>query len=162
MARRPPIALTRTSAKANDLKTPWGFDSHCHHRTRCGRRSQSAHGRRGAELVFDPVGGPQFATLAKATANGGLLILYGALDTQPTLIPPFDIFARDLTVRGLALSALTRDDEMLTALTQFVTEGLEAGALRPTIARLFPFEQIVEAHRFMEEGTQVGKIVVTL
>lgn len=157
-----PIALTRTSAKANDLKRLGASTVIATTEQDVVAEVKALTGGRGAELVFDPVGGPQFATLAKATANGGLLILYGALDTQPTLIPPFDIFARDLTVRGLALSALTRDDEMLTALTQFVTEGLEAGALRPTIARLFPFEQIVEAHRFMEEGTQVGKIVVTL
>jgi NADPH:quinone reductase-like Zn-dependent oxidoreductase len=34
--------------------------------------------------------------------------------------------------------------------------------LRPTIARTFPFEQIAQAHRFMESGGQVGKIVITV
>jgi len=61
-------------------------------------------GGKGAELVFDPVGGPEFAELARSSAAGGTLVLYGALDTRPTIVPPFDIFARDLTVRGLALT----------------------------------------------------------
>ena len=41
---------------------------------------------------------------------------YGALDARPTIVPPFDIFARDLAVRGVALPALARDDAKLAAL----------------------------------------------
>ena len=117
---------------------------------------------KGAELVFDPVGGPTFAKLAEATASGGLLILYGALSHDPTEVPPFQIFARNLTVRGLAFPTYTSDDTQLAALKRFVTEGLADGSLAPVIARTFPFDQIAEAHRFMEAGSQVGKIVVTI
>jgi NADPH:quinone reductase-like Zn-dependent oxidoreductase len=45
---------------------------------------------------------------------------------------------------------------------QFVSEGISNGSLVPTIARTFPFEEIVEAHRFLESGNQVGKVVVTI
>jgi NADPH:quinone reductase-like Zn-dependent oxidoreductase len=41
-------------------------------------------------------------------------------------------------------------------------EGLADASFSPIIARTFPFDEIVEAHRFMEEGNQVGKIVVTV
>ncbi len=108
--------------------------------------------------MFDPVGGPEFANLARATAAGCTLVLYGALDPRPTIVPPFEILARDLTIRGLAL---TRDDAQLAALKQFVRSGLAKGALHPTIARTFAFDRIADAHRFMEAGEQVGKIVVT-
>ncbi len=113
-------------------------------------------------MVFDPVGGAEFATLARATAAGGMLVLYGAFDTRPTVIPNFDIFARDLTVRGVALSAVARDDAKLAALKQFVAEGVADGSFTPTIARTFSFDEIADAHRFMEAGEQVGKIVVAL
>lgn len=89
-------------------------------------------------------------------------MLYGALDTRPTTVPPFEIFARDLTIRGLALTALTRDDAKLAALKQFVNEGLADGAFHPTVARTFPFDQIADAHRFIEAGEQIGKVVVTV
>jgi NADPH:quinone reductase-like Zn-dependent oxidoreductase len=118
-------------------------------------------GGKGADLVFDPVGGPGFTQLARATANGGMLILYGALATDPTVVPPFEVFARDLTIRGLALTARTRDDAQLTALKRFVSEGIADGTLRPTIARTFAFDEIAAAHRFIEAGEQVGKVVVT-
>jgi NADPH:quinone reductase-like Zn-dependent oxidoreductase len=90
-----------------------------------------------------------------------MLILYGALATDPTVVPPFEVFARDLTIRGLALTARTRDDAQLTALKRFVSEGIADGTLRPTIERTFAFDEIAAAHRFIEAGEQVGKVVVT-
>jgi NADPH:quinone reductase-like Zn-dependent oxidoreductase len=115
---------------------------------------------KGAELVFDPVGGPMFAKLVESTASGGLLILYGALSRDPTVVPPFPIFARNLSIRGVALPAVASDDGQLGALKRFVGEGLPNGSLSPVVARIFPFEEIAEAHRFMEGGSQIGKIVV--
>jgi NADPH:quinone reductase-like Zn-dependent oxidoreductase len=116
----------------------------------------------GANLVFDPVGGAGFSLLAQSTASGGTLVLYGALDFRPAQIPSFDVFARDLTIRGVALPALARDDHKLAAMKTFVSEGLSTGALRPTIARTFAFDDIADAHRFVEAGEQIGKIVVTV
>ncbi|HEX4196691.1 MAG TPA: zinc-dependent alcohol dehydrogenase family protein [Caulobacteraceae bacterium] len=157
-----PVALTRTSAKADELRRLGASAVVATAEQDVVAEVKALTGGKGADLVFDPVGGPEFATLAKATASGGALILYGALDPRPTIVPPFDIFARDLTIRGLALTALTRDDAMLAALKRFVGDGLADGALHPTIARTFQFDKIADAHRFMEAGEQVGKIVVTL
>jgi NADPH:quinone reductase-like Zn-dependent oxidoreductase len=157
-----PIALTRTSAKAKSLQAH-GADAVI----ATGEQDVVAEVRRltdgvGANLVFDPVGGPGFAQLAQSTASAGTLVLYGALDSRAIQIPPFDIFARDLTIRGVALTALARDDQKLAAMKVFVSRGLAKGALRPTISRTFRFDNIADAHRFMEAGEQVGKIVVTL
>ena len=45
---------------------------------------------------------------------------------------------------------------------QFVLNGLEAGTLKPVIDRIFKFDEIVEAHRYLENNGQFGKIVVTV
>lgn len=157
-----PIALTRTLAKAEDLRRLGASAVIATTAQDVVAEVKTLTGGKGAELAVDPVGGPEFATLAKATAAGGALVLYGALDIRPTIAPPFEIFARDLTIRGLALTALTRDDAKLAALKRFVSAGLAEDALHPTVARTFPFDRIADAHRFMEAGEQVGKIVVTL
>jgi hypothetical protein len=34
--------------------------------------------------------------------------------------------------------------------------------LRPIIARTFPFDEIVAAHRYVETGAQFGKVIVTV
>lgn len=157
-----PIALTRTSSKSDALLSLGAAAVIPTAEQDVVAGVKRLTDGKGATLVFDPVGGPEFATLAKATAAAGTLVLYGALDTRPTVVPPFDIFGRNLTVRGLALSALTRDDAKLAALKHFVGKGLADGTLHPTITRTFTFDEISDAHRFMEAGEQVGKIIVTL
>jgi NADPH:quinone reductase-like Zn-dependent oxidoreductase len=54
-----------------------------------------------------------------------------------------------------------RDDTKLTALKRFVGDGIADGTLRPTITRTFAFDQIADAHRFIEAGEHIGKIIVT-
>jgi NADPH:quinone reductase-like Zn-dependent oxidoreductase len=116
----------------------------------------------GADLVFDAVGGPGFSALAKSTKAGGLIVLYGALDTNPTVVPPFDVFARDLTIRGFALPALAKDEQARESLKGFVQTGLDDGSLRPVIAKTFSFDDIAKAHRFVESAEHIGKVVVTV
>jgi NADPH:quinone reductase-like Zn-dependent oxidoreductase len=160
-----PIALTRTSAKVEELralpKSRAAAIVATEEQDVVSEIKRLTDGK-GADLVFDPVGGPTFAKLVEAAASGGLLILYGALSRDQTTVPPFHIFARNLTIRGVSLPAYASDDAQLGALKRFVTEGLADGSLSPVIARTFPFEEIVEAHRYMETGNQVGKIVVTV
>jgi NADPH:quinone reductase-like Zn-dependent oxidoreductase len=160
--RARPIALTRTSAKADALLAHGAAAVIATAEQDVVAEVKRLTDGKGANLVFDPVGGPAFAQLARATANGRTLILYGALATEPTVVPPFDIFARDLTIRGLSFPNLMRDDAQLAAMKRFVSDGLAEGTLRPTIDRTFPFDQIADAHRFIEAGEQIGKVVVTV
>jgi len=157
-----PIALTRTMSKADELRVHGADAIVATEEQDLVTEIKRFTDGKGAELVFDPVGGPTFAKLVEATDSGGLLILYGALSRDPTVVPPFHIFARNITIRGLALPAYTTDDIQLARLERFVTEGLADGSLSPTIARTFTFDEIVEAHRFVEAGSQIGKIVVTV
>ncbi|MEJ1977112.1 MAG: zinc-binding dehydrogenase [Acetobacteraceae bacterium] len=55
---------------------------------------------------------------------------------------------------------MTSNAVLLERGKQFVLKGIDAGHFKPLIARTFPFEEIVEAHRYMESNQQVGKIVV--
>ena len=155
-----PIALTRTSAKANELRAQGAAAVVATDEQDVVSEITRLTDGNGAGLVFDPVGGPTFAKLVEATAKGGLLILYGAFSHEPTVVPPFPMLARNLTIRGLNFTAYSADDVHLAALKQFVTHGLADGSLSPVITRTFAFDDIVDAHRFMEAGSQLGKIVV--
>jgi len=157
-----PIALTRTSQKLNELHNRGAFAVIATEEVDVVERVKELTDGKGADLVFDAVGGPGFVKLLQATATGGLLILYGALHTSPTELSAFQVFARSLTIRGFALPTIAADDQQLAAMKKFIQDGITNGSLAPSIARTFPFEQIQQAHRFLESGSQVGKIVVTV
>ena len=77
-------------------------------------------------------------------------------------MPVLEVIGNSLTIRGYILSEVTTDPARLERGKAFVNEGLAEGSLKPIIAKTFPFEQIVEAHRYLESNQQIGKIVVTV
>ena len=81
---------------------------------------------------------------------------------QPTPFPLFQALSSGLTLRGYTLFEITGDAERLARGVAFVERGLAEGALKPKIAKVFPLDQIVEAHRYMESNEQIGKIIVTV
>jgi NADPH:quinone reductase-like Zn-dependent oxidoreductase len=157
-----PIALTRTSQKSDELLAHGAAEVLAAEEVDVVQEVKELTGGKGAELVLDAVGGPGFSKLSEATATGGMLILYGALSAEPTVIPPFQVFARDLTIRGFAFPNIARNDEHLAAVQQFVGEGISGRSLVPTIARTFKFDEIIDTHRFLESSNHTGKTVVSI
>ena len=83
-----------------------------------------------------------------------------AMRTTP--LPLFDVLSKWVTIRGYVLLEITADPERLQKGKEFVSSGLADGSFKPLVARTFPLEQIVEAHRFLESNQQIGKVVVTV
>ncbi len=70
---------------------------------------------------------------------------------------------RTLKPAGVYLNVHTNSggDEKLETL--LLLKGLiEAGQFRPVIDRIYPLEQIVEAHRYVEQGHKTGNVVITV
>ncbi len=116
----------------------------------------------GADLIFDPIGGPWLQTLADVAAVGATIIEYGALSPDPTPFPLFSALKKGLTVRGYTLFEIVKDAQRLARGKQYIYDGLKSGALKPVIDSTFPLDAIVDAHRYMESNQQEGKIVVTV
>lgn len=116
---------------------------------------------RGVEMVFDAVAGPAIEELAAGTSDGGLMLVHGSLSGQPTPLPGFEQM-RPVVTRPYTVFEITSDAGRLQRAQQHITDGLVAGSIAPVVDRTFPLADIVEAHRYLEGGTQVGKIVVTV
>ncbi len=93
---------------------------------------------------------------------GGILIEYGGLSPEPTPFPLFNALTKSLVLRGYLVHEIIRDPARLAQAKSFILDGLSDRTLQPVIARTFRFEDIVEAHRFLESNDQFGKIVVTI
>ncbi|MEI5101984.1 zinc-dependent alcohol dehydrogenase family protein [Streptomyces sp. PmtG] len=157
-----PIATTRGPAKKDALLAAGAAAVIVTDEEDVVARVRALTGGRGAEFVFDAVAGPGVVDLARVVAPGGTLFLYGALSGEVTPYPGFDLGMPALNLRTYTLHELTRDPQGLRRGEAFVASGLRTGAFVPTVDRTFRLDEIADAHRYLEAGTQVGKIVVTV
>ena len=156
------IALTRTSAKRKQLTDAGAKYVIATEEEDLVKEINEITGGQGARVVFDPVGGPTLLELIKAMSLQGILYLYGALSDQATTVPPLALIGKILTIKGYNIWITSGNPERQKAAVDFVINGLEKGTLKPIIDRVFPFDKIVDAHRYLEASGQVGKIVVTI
>jgi len=156
-----PIAATRTSAKADQLKALGFKHIIATEEVDVVAEAMRITGGKGARLVFDPVGGPMVMTWAQAMAERGILFQYGGLSGQPTPYPHWPAAMRGLSVRGWVATEIWGKPERFAPYKDLILRGLQAGHLKPVISKTFTLDQMVEAHHYMEANQQVGKVVVT-
>jgi NADPH:quinone reductase-like Zn-dependent oxidoreductase len=157
-----PIALTRTSEKKQRL-----HEAGAPHVIVTQEQDMLAEvmritGGNGARVVFDPIGGPDFPKLIAALTFQGIAYIYGALSEDDTPIPVLEMIRKMPAIKGYSIRLVTGDAERRKVAIGYVTKGLASGALKPIIDRTFKFDEMVDVHRYLENGGQFGKIVVTL
>lgn len=134
--------------------------------------------RKPLDLVMDAVGGSSYRRSFSLLRPGGRLVCYGAssfvrgerrsipaaargLLTTP-LFSPLSLASSSKAVVGLNLLRLWDDkgslDELVTPLRRLIEEGV----LAPRVAEAFPLERGADAHRFLLERRNVGKVVITV
>jgi len=157
-----PVALTRTSEKREMLIKAGAAAVIATAEQDMVAEINRLTNDQGAHIVFDPVGGPDVAKLMQVMAPQGLFFQYGALDSRDMQVPVFELLGKHLTLRGYELFEITTEPEKMARAKSFVTDGLRCGKLKPVIDKTFRFDEIADAHRYMEANGQVGKIVVTV
>jgi synaptic vesicle membrane protein VAT-1 len=136
----------------------------------------------GVDIVMDAIGPTSFRKDYRILRPGGRLIMYGlseALDENgrnlraaltsllrmPISTMPWWNAARLLNqnrgVFGLNLLSWWRREGGMDRITKPLLTDLGAGRLAPVIAKTFPFERAGDAHRFLAERRNIGKVVLT-
>jgi NADPH2:quinone reductase len=118
---------------------------------------------RGVDAVFDHVIGPDFAGLLEALADFGTLVFYNI----HTPMPDDDVFGRmrELSTKSPALRCFNihtydRHPERRRRLMRRLIDLLAGGRIKPRVGARLPMSQAAEAHRLLESGAVVGKIVL--
>jgi NADPH:quinone reductase-like Zn-dependent oxidoreductase len=131
---------------------------------------------RGVELVIDPLGGKNWEKSYRALRATGRMGMFGmsvasasgirgklralkAIAQMPRF-NPIKLINRNRGVFGLNLGHMWGEGEKVAGWTREIMRGVEAGWIRPHVDRAFPFEQIADAHRYMEERKNTGKVVL--
>jgi NADPH:quinone reductase-like Zn-dependent oxidoreductase len=157
-----PIATTRKSNKKAELLSLGADHVIATEDEDMVARVKEITGGKGARVIFDPVAGPFLEKLAEAAAVGGIIFEYGALSMQPTPFPLFTALIKGLSIRGYTLLEITLNPQKLPAAKKYVCDRLADGRFHPKVAKIFPFVQTVEAYKYLESNSQVGKIVITV
>ena len=158
------IAVTRTDAKEAELRKIGAAHVIVTEKQTFETEVLRITQGKGAKVAFDPIGGPITASLAAAMAPGGWLILYGNLSgqAQNTVFPFGPSAMKGFAMRGYLVFEIIHDPKRFARARLFVEEGLGAGWLKPIISKTFPFDRIVDAHRYLEANEQIGKVIVTV
>ena len=129
------------------------------------------------DVVMDALGGKSFRRSYDMLRAGGRLIAFGAAGVvdgekrnlvaagkTALTMPRFNLIKQMSASKAvIGLNMLTIWDELgsLESFMGAIEELLAEGALEPVVAKAFPFDQAAEAHRYIGERRNVGKVVLT-
>ncbi|HEY0013882.1 MAG TPA: NAD(P)H-quinone oxidoreductase [Allosphingosinicella sp.] len=119
-------------------------------------------GGEGVQIVLDMVGGDYLPRNLECLAEEGRHVSIAVQRGAAAEINLAKVMMRRLTLTGSTLRARSVDFKTLVAdeLARNVWPHVEEGRLRPVIDSVFPLAEAAEAHRRMESGEHVGKIVI--
>jgi NADPH:quinone reductase len=125
-------------------------------------RVKEITGGRGVAAVLDMVGGDYLPRNLQCLAEDGRHVSIAVQGGASATIPIFDVMRRRLTLTGSTLRNRDVGFKSLVAdeLAQTVWPHVAEGRLRPVMDRSFPLAQAADAHRRMEGGDHIGKIVL--
>ena len=111
----------------------------------------------GPDYVLDLVGTSSVVDSLRLVRPGGTVCVSGSLSGW--LLPDFEPIA--MIPPGTRLTAFGSDSvKGSTAALQRIVREVEAGAYQPNVDRVFALDDIVAAHRYMEDNRASGKVVV--
>ena len=119
-------------------------------------------GGRGVNVILDMVGGDYFTRNIGSLAVEGRLVQIAVLRGEKAEVNLLPIMQRRLTVTGSTLRPRSVEEKgaIARAVRREVWPLIESGQVRPLIHATFPLSAAAEAHRLMESGSHIGKIIL--
>ena len=117
---------------------------------------------RGVDVVLDMVGGDYLPRNLASLATDGRLVQIAFLKGPRAEIDLMTVMHRRLTLTGSTLRprSIEEKGQIARAVRENVWPLIEKGDVRPVLHATFPLAAAAEAHRALEAGTHVGKIVL--
>lgn len=109
---------------------------------------------RGVDHVVDTVGGENLTRSLRVVRVSGTISLIGLLGGTGAQIEMFDLVEKNVRLEGVLVGSREMFEEM--------NQTIEEHELKPVIDRVFGFEQVPEALRYLETGAHFGKVCVRL
>lgn len=133
---------------------------------------------RGVDVVLDPIGGDSLLKSYRLLAPLGRLVTYGVQDMvggqhrnvvrtlhalwQTPRFNPLDLMNDNKGVFGLNLGHLWKERRFLSGAMEALLTDFAGGRLKAVIAKTFPLARAADAHKFLQDRANVGKVVLTV
>ena len=114
----------------------------------------------GFDLAYDCVGGEYFIHLLNTAKPQALIINYGNLNLHSSSIKTSPLLSKRLDIRFHSIFDTMRFRNQREEGIDWINKKMEEGILKPIISKVFNLEDIVEAHKYLEEANHVGKVIV--
>lgn len=123
---------------------------------------KAATGGRGVDVVLDVIGGTYTARSLECLARDGRLAQVGVMGGETATISLRRLLLYRLTITGSTLRIRPPREKgaIALALEREVWPLVASGAVRPIVDAVFPLASAREAHRRLESGSVIGKVVL--
>jgi putative PIG3 family NAD(P)H quinone oxidoreductase len=157
------VLVTAGSPQKLEFSRGLGADAGINHREEdFPSRVRELTGGRGVDLILDVMGASYLARNLDALAPDGRLVIIGMQGGTTAEIDLSQLLRRRLTVMATTLRgrSVEQKAEIVRRFVEDALPGFEDGSLRPVVDRVLPLAEAPAAHRAMEAGENVGKLVL--
>ena len=121
-------------------------------------------GGRGVDVILDNMGAAYLDRNLKALASDGRLMVIGLQGGRTAELDLGRLLNRRAAVHATSLRNRPNQQkaEIVAAVRRDVWPAIEAGEVRPVIDRVLAMRDVAEAHRVLEAGQHVGKVLLRL
>lgn len=115
-----------------------------------------------ADVILDIVGGRYLPGNVKALKTGGRLVVIGMQGGSKGELDLGALLVKRASVHGTTLRSRPVDEKgvIVRGVVENVWPLVEAGAIRPVVHARVPMSDAAEAHKILESGDHVGKILL--
>jgi len=119
-------------------------------------------GGRGADVIYDPVGGDVFDESMRCIAPFGRILIVGFTSGRPALAKTNHLLVKDATVIGFTVGGLQRHNPSKSEHnTRIVMDWLGSGRINPFISHVLPMDEVADGYQLLVDRKVVGKVVLT-
>ena len=119
-----------------------------------GKEVRKLTGGVGVDHVIEVGGAGTLAQSLQAVKRGGQISMIGVLSGPGNAIDPVRILMKGVRLQGIYVGSRAMFEDM--------NKAIERYKIKPVIDKVFKFEDLHEALRYMQSGSHFGKIVIKL
>lgn len=147
--------------KALEIGAHTGINYHTHD---FAYHIQNLTENKGVDVIQDIIGGKYLVRNISCLKEHGRLILVSLLDGNKGDLNLANILAKKLQIKGSSFETMSIEDkhDIVKRFEERWLPILKQGHIKPVIDYVFPLEMIQEAHKYMENNRNFGKIVLKI